>query len=145
LVEGKIAMAKAWDVPEGTYQYSATFRASLAGAAAVAAAAPATVSVADGKADGGFTVDGKTAKLSYAYAWVDHKDDDKPVVLVLSDQSIPSSALTDWSAVRQLAERSRMHVIALWFEDKQVSHGQLSDAGLGSGSLSVSGMHTFEA
>ena len=146
LVEGKVAMANAFDVPEGTYQYSATFRVSLAGAAAVASAAPAPVSVADGKADGSFSVDGKTAKLGYAYAWVDHKDRDAPVVLVLSDQAVPSSALTDDSALMRFADRSSLHAIVLWFDkDKTISRGQVYDAGLAGGSLSVAGMHTFKA
>src|SRR5262249_11606233 len=77
-VEGQVAMAKPYEVPEGKYQFSASFRASLAGAAAAAAAAPATPSVADGRADGSFTVDGKAVKLAYAAAWVDNKDERKP-------------------------------------------------------------------
>jgi ankyrin repeat protein len=144
LVEGKIAMAKPYEVPEGTYQYSASFRASLAGAAAVAAAAPAAASVADGKADGSFSVDGKATRLAHAAAWVDSKDEKKPVVLLLSDQPVPLSAQADDFALQRFAEKNRLHAIGLWFDkDQQILRGQIYDPAY-PGSVSVSGMHTFE-
>ncbi len=137
-------MAKPYEAPEGKYQYSASFHASLAGAAAVAAAAPAPAAVADGKADGTFSVDGKAAKLAYAAAWVDNKDAKKPVVLLLSDQAVPTSAQADDFALMRFADEHHLHAIGLWFDkDKQIFRGQIYDPAFPS-SVSVSGMHTFE-
>jgi hypothetical protein len=42
-----------------------------------------------GSAKGSLTYDGATAELKFAAAFVDQKDERKPVVLVISDQKLP--------------------------------------------------------
>jgi hypothetical protein len=66
-------------------------------------------------------------------------------VLLLSDQAVPVSAQSDSFGLMQYADQHRIHAIGLWFDkDKQIFRGQLYDPGFPS-SVSVSGMHTFEA
>jgi hypothetical protein len=42
-----------------------------------------------GSAKGSLTYDGATAELKFASAFVDQKDERKPVVLLISDQKVP--------------------------------------------------------
>jgi hypothetical protein len=56
------------------------------------ASAPAqsSVNLPAGSAKGSLTFDGATAELKFASAFVDQKDDRKPVLLLLSDQKLPT-------------------------------------------------------
>ncbi len=55
------------------------------------AATPAgvTVDLPAGSAKGSLTFDGATAELKFASAFIDQKDDRKPVVLLLTDKKLP--------------------------------------------------------
>lgn len=76
---------------------SSNFRFSaLAAALAICALArPALYAASDlptGTAKGSLTFDGATAALTYAAAFVDQKDEEKPVILILSDKkSLPTN------------------------------------------------------
>ena len=52
--------------------------------------AQAASDVPSGSAKGSLTFDGGTAELKFASAFVDQKDERKPVVLLLSDQKLPT-------------------------------------------------------
>ena len=62
--------------------------ASLAQAPPPKMSAPAAAAV--GQASGTLTVKGKTIKLTYAAAFVDQTDKNKRVVLLLTEQAVPS-------------------------------------------------------
>jgi hypothetical protein len=47
-----------------------------------------------GSAKGSLTYDGATAELKFAAAFVDQKDERKPIVLVISDQKLPVERLS---------------------------------------------------
>jgi len=47
-----------------------------------------------GSAKGSLTFDGATAALTHAAAFVDQKDEDKPVILILSDKKLPTEKWT---------------------------------------------------
>jgi hypothetical protein len=47
-----------------------------------------------GTAKGSLTFDGSTAALNHATAFIDQKDERKPVVLILSDKKLPSEKWT---------------------------------------------------
>ena len=66
-------------------------KASPSPANSASASAPSriTVDVPAGAAKGSITFDGVTSELKFAGAFVDQKDDRKPVVLLLSDQKLP--------------------------------------------------------
>jgi len=61
------------------------------GPSASPAATPAgvTVDLPAGSAEGSLTFDGATAELKFASAFIDQKDDRKPVVLLLTDKKLP--------------------------------------------------------
>jgi hypothetical protein len=59
------------------------------------ASVPAKVDVPAGTAKGSITFDGTTSDLKFASAFVDQKDDRKPVILLLSDQKLPTDK---WSS-----------------------------------------------
>jgi hypothetical protein len=61
-------------------------------AQAPAAKAPATSAVASGQAAGTLTTKGKTVKLTYAAAFVDQTDPKKRIVLLLTEQPVPSAS-----------------------------------------------------
>ena len=103
-----------------------SFRRSVFLLAAVALAAPGSVSSApaaepaarSGTASGSFSAGGKTAKLAFAAAFTDQKDDKKPLVLVLSDKEVPASA---WKSGSDLSAYRREHPflgIAFWLDAK---------------------------
>jgi hypothetical protein len=70
----------------------------LAAALALSAlATPAIHAASDlptGTAKGSLTFDGATAALTFAAAFVDQKDEDKPVILILSDKKISTDKWT---------------------------------------------------
>ena len=47
-----------------------------------------------GSAKGSITFDGSTSELKYAAAFIDQKDERKPIVLVVSDQKLPADKWT---------------------------------------------------
>jgi hypothetical protein len=71
---------------------------ALAAALAICAfASPALHAASDlpsGSAKGSLTFDGTTAALTFAAAFVDLKDEDKPVILILSDKKISTDKWT---------------------------------------------------
>ncbi|HEU5247004.1 MAG TPA: hypothetical protein VFU09_07940 [Candidatus Udaeobacter sp.] len=56
---------------------------------AVATGVSAATDLPAGSAKGSLTFDGATAELKFAAAFVDQKDERKPIVLVISDQKLP--------------------------------------------------------
>jgi hypothetical protein len=76
---------------------------------AVATGVSAATDLPAGSAKGSLTFDGATAELKFAAAFVDQKDERKPIVLVISDQKLPVEKWesefdmmrdhTKWSAV----------------------------------------------
>ncbi len=71
---------------------SATFSAVVAALALCTLASPTAYAASDlasGSAKGSLTFDDATAALSYAAAFVDQKDERKPVILLLSDKKLP--------------------------------------------------------
>ena len=83
----------------GMTRFPKSFRFStLASALAFCALASPAVSVASdlasGSAKGSLTFDDTTAALAYAAAFVDQKDERKPVILLLSDKKLPTEKWT---------------------------------------------------
>ena len=68
--------------------------ASPAPSIASSAAPRINVDLPAGSAKGSITFDGSTSDLKYAAAFVDQKDDRKPVVLLISDQKLPAGKWT---------------------------------------------------
>jgi len=68
-----------------------------------------------GTAKGTFTAEGKPAvTLAYAVAFVDVKDDDKPVILILSDKKL---AAEKWTSEFDLMEaHPKFNGVAFWFD-----------------------------
>jgi hypothetical protein len=66
------------------------------GPSASSAAAPASVTVdlPAGSAKGSLTFDGVTAELKFASAFVDQKDDRKPIVLLVTHKKLPTEKWT---------------------------------------------------
>ena len=79
------------------------------------AAEPAAKS---GAASGTFAAGGKTAKLAYAAAFTDQRDDKKPVVLVLSDKEVPASTFRDGSDFSAWRREHKVMGIAFWLDAK---------------------------
>jgi hypothetical protein len=55
----------------------------------VATVVSAATDLPAGSAKGSLTFDGATAELKFAAAFIDQKDERKPIVLVISDQKLP--------------------------------------------------------
>jgi hypothetical protein len=55
---------------------------------------PVVVNIPAGTSKGSLTFDGGTTELKFAAAFVDQKDERKPVVLVLSDEKLPTDKWT---------------------------------------------------
>ncbi|MEY2559043.1 MAG: hypothetical protein QOE34_2468 [Verrucomicrobiota bacterium] len=72
-----------------------TLVAVVALGALASSAAHAASDLASGSAKGSLTFDGATATLIYAAAFVDQKDERKPVILLLSDQKLPVEKWTN--------------------------------------------------
>jgi opacity protein-like surface antigen len=64
----------------------------LVAATIAAAAFAAGPKLAPGEASGTFSVGGKESKLTQAVAFVDQKDKDKPVILIVSDMALPAGS-----------------------------------------------------
>lgn len=84
----------------------AVFLAAAHGTASGQAGAkpPAASALASGQAAGTFTAKGKTFKLAHAAAFVDQTDKAKRVILVLSEQPVPSAA---WKSHSDLMSHHR--------------------------------------
>ena len=104
-----------------------------------------------GKADGSYTVGGKTTKLIYAYAmaqkgFFDEKKED--VMVILSDVALAPSALADQFERMHMAADGKLHALELTVNsEKQVTSGTLLHEAFAKyqGSVSVAGMHAFDA
>jgi len=104
-----------------------------------------------GKADGSYTVGGKTTKLSYAYAmaqkgFFDEKKED--VMVILSDVALSPTALADQFERMKMAADGKLHALELTVNsEKQVTSGTLLHEAFSKyqGSVSVAGMHQFDA
>ncbi len=74
-----------------------------------------------GQAAGTFAVAGKTVKLAHATAFVDQKDERKPVLLLLTEEDVPAAK---WTSEFDLMEyRSDHHFggVCFWLDkDRQV-------------------------
>ena len=81
------------------------------------AAEPAAKS---GAASGTFAAGGKTAKLVYAAAFTDQRDDKKPVVLVLSDEELPASTWKNGSEMSAYRREHQFLGVAFWIDEKNV-------------------------
>ena len=104
-----------------------------------------------GKADGSFTVGGKTSKLSYAYAiakkgFFDEKKED--IHVILSDVALSPAALEDEFERMHMARDGKLHGLELTINgEKQVISGTLLHQAFAEyqGSVSATGMHQFDA
>ncbi|HTS01151.1 MAG TPA: hypothetical protein VMN04_01390 [Thermoanaerobaculia bacterium] len=95
---------------------SARPRTTLAALAALALLAPPSARAADGTASGTITVNGKTTKLSYAYAravkgFFDKTKED--VEVVLSDVPLEGKALTDEFERIHMADAGKLHAFEI--------------------------------
>jgi hypothetical protein len=79
-----VRCADLWPVP-----ILAAFHSRETAHRAVATTAQAGAHLPAGSAKGSLTYDGVTAELKFAAAFVDQKDERKPIVLVISDQKLP--------------------------------------------------------
>ena len=67
-----------------------------------------------GTAKGSLTFDNATAALTYAAAFIDQKDERKPIVLILSDKKIPAENWTsDFDIMR---DKSKFSGIVFFFD-----------------------------
>jgi hypothetical protein len=104
-----------------------------------------------GKADGSYTVGGKTTKLVYAYAmakkgFFDETKED--VMVILSDVALQPSALADQFERMRMAAEGKLHALELTVNpEKQVTSGTLLHEAFAKyqGSVSVAGMHQFDS
>ena len=78
------------------------------------AAINAALDLPGGTAKGSLTFDNSTAALSYAAAFIDQKDERKPVVLILSDKKLPAENWTsDFDIMR---DKSKFNGIVFFFD-----------------------------
>jgi hypothetical protein len=71
-----------------------TFLLFVCGALSIAGFAFAGADMPNGSAKGSLTYEGATAELKFAAAFVDQKDDRKPVILLLTDKKLPTEKWT---------------------------------------------------
>jgi hypothetical protein len=95
---------------------SARWRTSLALFAAFGLLASPAARAADGKAEGTITVNGKTTKLSYAYAravkgFFDKTKED--VVVILTDVPLEGKALEDQFERSRMADAGKLHAFEI--------------------------------
>ena len=90
--------------------------ASPAASVAPSAAPKVNVDVPAGNAKGSITFDGSTSELKFAAAFVDQKDERKPVVLIVSDQKLPADKWT--SEFDMMRDHTKWSGIAV-FLDKE--------------------------
>jgi hypothetical protein len=95
------------------------FSTLLAALALCALASPAVYAASDlasGSAKGSLTFDGASAALTFAAAFVDQKDERKPVILLLSDKKLP---VEKWkSEFDMMFDKSKFNGI-VFFLDKE--------------------------
>lgn len=77
-----------------TFQKSFRFSTLVAALALCAPAVDAASGLASGSAKGSLTFDDTTTALTYASAFVDQKDERKPVILLLSDTQCSAPTCT---------------------------------------------------
>jgi hypothetical protein len=127
-------------------------KARAAASIAFLAALPAFVApeglAADARAEGTLTVNGKTAKLAYAYAWVepgffDKKKED--VHVILSDVPLPPKALEDTFERIHMADEGRLHAMEVIFSaDGKVISTSFRDKAFKASPSGVSSDDVFE-
>jgi hypothetical protein len=109
--------------------------------------APAALA-ADGKSEGTLTVNGKTAKLAYAYAWAepgffDKKKED--VHVILSDVPLPPKALEDTFERIHMADAGTLHAMEVIFSaDAKVISTSFRDKAFKASPSGVSSDDVFE-
>ena len=83
-------------------------------ALSLTAAVSSASDLSSGAAKGSLTFDGSTAELTSAAAFVDQKDERKPVVLILSDKKLPAENWTsDFDIMR---DKSKFNGIVFFFD-----------------------------
>jgi hypothetical protein len=101
--------------------------------AAEKAKAPAVTppTAAAGQATGAFTVDGKTFKLAYAAAFVDQKDERKPVVLLITEEAVPAAGWTsDFDIMNYRMDKHQLIGVGFWIDNKgEVYRSEYYDGG----------------
>jgi hypothetical protein len=85
------------------------------GASSSAAPAGVTVDLPAGSAKGSLTFDDATAELKFASAFIDQKDDRKPIVLLVTDKKLPTEKWT--SEFDMMLDHTKWSGLAL-FVDK---------------------------
>jgi hypothetical protein len=93
----------------------ASTSATPATSPAAASAPRVNVDIPSGTAKGSLTFEGITSELKFATAFVDQKDDRKPVILIVSDQKLPTEKWT--SEFDMMREKAKWSGIAV-FVDK---------------------------
>jgi hypothetical protein len=71
-----------------------TFLLFIFGALSITGFAYAGTDMPNGSAKGSLTYEGATAELKFASAFVDQKDDRKPVILLITDKKLPTEKWT---------------------------------------------------
>jgi hypothetical protein len=71
-----------------------TFLLSIFGALSITGFAYAGADLPSGSAKGSLTYEGATAELKFASAFVDQKDERKPVILLITDKKLPTEKWT---------------------------------------------------
>jgi hypothetical protein len=93
-----------------------TLVAALAQCALTSSTVSAASDLPSGSAKGSLTFDGATVPLTFAAAFVDQKDERKPVVLLLSDKKLPAEKWTsDFDIMR---DKSKFNGL-VFFLDKE--------------------------
>ena len=92
-----------------------SFRLFILGTAlSLAAVINAAPDLPSGTAKGSLTFDNATVELTYAAAFIDQKDERKPVVLILSDKKLPAENWTsDFDIMR---DESKFNGIVFFFD-----------------------------
>lgn len=99
-----------------------------------------------GKADGTLTINGKTAKLAYAYARLDTDPFDEKstlVVITVSEKPLAPENVADDFGLMKLDHKINALVFKI-DKDKQVISGEIHDVAIDTGSFSATGIHEFE-
>jgi hypothetical protein len=78
-------------------------------------ASVAETGLPSGTAQGSLTFEGHTAELKFAAAFVDQKDSDKPVVLLLTDTKLPTEKWT--SEFDMMRDKTKWNGIVFFLKD----------------------------
>jgi hypothetical protein len=89
-----------------------------------------------GSAKGSFTYEGASAELKFASAFVDQKDDRKPVILLITDKKLPAEK---WTSEFDMMRDSSKWSGVVFFLDKEGSVFR-SDVHMSGRQASVSGI-----